>query len=130
MLPSPFRIQDVRRRHQAAGFGRAAPEILRLAITRPFDQLTLADVQQYSQPVSYGISSYELTQWMTAAFIQDRYRLSDQVTIDVAKYKPVTLPYCCVAGVGSGVAASIQSLHLICSRVVRSVAFASLQSCC
>ena len=35
--------------------------------TAPFDQLTLADVQQYSQPVSYGITSYELKQWMSVA---------------------------------------------------------------
>ena len=42
--------------------------------TAPFDQLTLADVQQYSQPVSYGITSYEMKQWMSVAFVQDRYR--------------------------------------------------------
>ena len=41
--------------------------------TAPFDQLTLADVQQYSQPVSYGITSYEMKQWMSVAFVQDRY---------------------------------------------------------
>ena len=28
--------------------------------TAPFDQLTLADVQQYTQPINYGITSYEL----------------------------------------------------------------------
>ena len=25
--------------------------------TKPFDQLTLADVQSYSQPINYGVSS-------------------------------------------------------------------------
>ena len=48
--------------------------------TAPFDQLTLADVQQYSQPVSYGITSYELKQWMSVAFVQDSFRVSDQLT--------------------------------------------------
>ena len=42
--------------------------------TAPFEQLTLADVQQYSQPVSYGITSYELKQWMSVAFVQDSIR--------------------------------------------------------
>ena len=32
--------------------------------TAPFDQLTLADVQNYTQPINFGISSYELTQWL------------------------------------------------------------------
>ena len=32
--------------------------------TKPFDQLTLADVQNYTQPINFGISSYELNQWM------------------------------------------------------------------
>ena len=44
--------------------------------------LTLADVQQYSQPISYGITSYELSQWMSVAFLQDQFRISDQFTLD------------------------------------------------
>ena len=43
--------------------------------TAPFDQLTLADVQQYTQPINYGISSYELKQWMSVAFVQDSIRV-------------------------------------------------------
>ncbi|HEX7808127.1 MAG TPA: TonB-dependent receptor, partial [Thermoanaerobaculia bacterium] len=39
--------------------------------TAPFDQLTLADVQQYTQPISFGIDSYELTQWLYTGFVQD-----------------------------------------------------------
>ena len=35
--------------------------------TAPFDQLTLADVQKYTQPISFGISSYELKQWLSRA---------------------------------------------------------------
>ena len=60
--------------------------------TAPFDQLTLADVQQYSQPVSYGITSYEMKQWMSVAFVQDRFRVSDQLTIDAGlRYDRQTL---------------------------------------
>src|SRR5262245_401148 len=51
--------------------------------TAPFDQLTLADVQQYSQPVSYGVTSYEMKQWFGVAFVQDRYRATDQLTLDL-----------------------------------------------
>jgi hypothetical protein len=50
--------------------------------TAPFEQLTINDVQQYSEPVSYGITSYELSQWMSVAFIQDRWRVNDQLSVD------------------------------------------------
>jgi hypothetical protein len=60
--------------------------------TRPFDQLTLADVQQYSQPVSYGVSSYELKQWMSVVFVQDSIRVNNQLTIDAGlRYDRQTL---------------------------------------
>ncbi|MEO6238524.1 MAG: TonB-dependent receptor [Vicinamibacterales bacterium] len=60
--------------------------------TKPFDQLTLADVQQYTQPISYGITSYELSQWMSAVFVQDRFRIGDQFTIDAGlRYDRQTL---------------------------------------
>ncbi len=36
--------------------------------TAPFDQLTLADVQNYTQPISFGITSYDLKQWLIAGF--------------------------------------------------------------
>ena len=32
--------------------------------TAPFDQLTLDDVQSYTQPIDFGIDSYELKQWL------------------------------------------------------------------
>src|SRR5262249_4243232 len=32
--------------------------------TLPFDQLTLTDVQNYTQPINFGINSYELPQWL------------------------------------------------------------------
>ncbi len=60
--------------------------------TQPFDQLTLADVQQYTQPVSYGTTSYKMTQWMSVAFVQDRFRVNDQVTLDAGlRYDRQTL---------------------------------------
>jgi hypothetical protein len=60
--------------------------------TAPFTALTLADVQQYSQPISYGVTSYELSQWMSAAFVQDRFRVSDQFTLDAGlRYDRQTL---------------------------------------
>jgi hypothetical protein len=60
--------------------------------TAPFDQLTLNDVQQYAQPISYGITSYEMQQWMLAGFLQDRFRLNDQMTIDAGlRYDRQTL---------------------------------------
>ena len=60
--------------------------------TAPFESLTLADVQQYSQPVSYGITSYELTQWMSVAFVQDRFRVNNQLTVDAGlRYDRQTL---------------------------------------
>ena len=62
------------------------------ATTAPFDQLTLADVQQYTQPVNYGVSSYELKQWMTVAFVQDSFRVSNDLTVDAGlRYDRQTL---------------------------------------
>ncbi len=60
--------------------------------TAPFEQLTLADVQQYSQPIDYGVSSYELKQWMSVAFVQDSIRVSNDLTIDAGlRYDRQTL---------------------------------------
>jgi hypothetical protein len=60
--------------------------------TAPFDQLTLADVQQYTQPISYGVTSYELKQWMSVLFVQDSFRLNNDLTIDAGlRYDRQTL---------------------------------------
>ena len=60
--------------------------------TKPFDQLTLADVQNYVQPISFGISSYELPQWLSAVFVQDSIRVSNDLTIDAGlRYDQQTL---------------------------------------
>jgi hypothetical protein len=85
-------------RHTSGGFGSEPGQAtlgtfqFLATTTAPFEQLTLADVQQYSQPVSYGITSYELKQWMSVAFVQDRIRLSDQLTVDAGlRYDRQTL---------------------------------------
>ena len=60
--------------------------------TAPFDQLTLADVQQYTQPISYGITSYELNAVDVAGFVQDSIRLTTDLTLDVGlRYDRQTL---------------------------------------
>ena len=59
--------------------------------TAPFDQLTLADVQQYTQPIDFGINSYRLTQWLYSGFVQDSIHLGD-VTLDAGlRYDRQTL---------------------------------------
>ena len=60
--------------------------------TAPFDQLTLADVQNYTQPISYGITSYGLNQWLIAAFAQDSLRVRGDLTLDLGiRYDNQTL---------------------------------------
>jgi hypothetical protein len=62
------------------------------ANTTPFDQLTLANVQSYSQPISYGITSYDLKQWLLAGFAQDTYRVTNDLTFDLGlRYDVQTL---------------------------------------
>ena len=51
--------------------------------TAPFDQLTLNDVQSYTEPINYGVSSYNLKQWLYVAFLQDSWRLRDDLTLDL-----------------------------------------------
>jgi hypothetical protein len=53
------------------------------ATTKPFDQLTLADVQNYTQPIDFGINSYELNQWLTSVYAQDTYRVNTDLTLDL-----------------------------------------------
>jgi Carboxypeptidase regulatory-like domain/TonB dependent receptor len=60
--------------------------------TKAFDQLTLADVQNYSQPISYGITTYNLNQWLVAGFAQDAVRVNSDLTIDAGlRYDVQTL---------------------------------------
>src|SRR5215217_8010181 len=60
--------------------------------TAPFGQLTLAEVQSYTQPINFGISSYELPQWLNTAFVQDNLHLHRDFTLDVGlRYDRQTL---------------------------------------
>jgi hypothetical protein len=51
--------------------------------TAPIDKLTLADVQQYTQPINFGISSYELKQWLYTGFVQDSLHVTRDLTVDL-----------------------------------------------
>ena len=51
--------------------------------TAPPDQLALANMTRYQQSFNLGAGTYQLTQWMLAAFIQDKYRVSDTLTLDL-----------------------------------------------
>ena len=60
--------------------------------TAPFDRLTLADVQQYTQPISFGVTSYELSQWLMTGYAQDSFHVSDDLTLDLGlRYDRQTL---------------------------------------
>jgi len=61
--------------------------------TAPFGQLTLNDVQNYTQPINFGISSYNLPQWLYTGFVQDNIHLGSDLTIDAGlRYDRQTLP--------------------------------------
>ncbi len=60
--------------------------------TAPFGQLTLDDVQNYTQPINFGISSYELPQWLNTVFVQDSIHLRNDFTLDLGlRYDRQTL---------------------------------------
>ena len=60
--------------------------------TAPFDQLTVADVQNYTQPINFGISSYNLKQWLLTAFVQDDWKVRPNFTLNLGlRYDRQTL---------------------------------------
>jgi hypothetical protein len=64
----------------------------RSTTTAPFEQLTLNDVQNYTQPIDFGISSYELPQWLLTGFVQDSFHVHPDLTIDAGlRYDRQTL---------------------------------------
>ncbi|MCU1246299.1 MAG: hypothetical protein JWN02_2209, partial [Acidobacteria bacterium] len=84
--------------HTSGGFGSEPGTALlgtftfKNTTTAPFDQLTLADVQQYTQPISFGITDYRLTQKLYTGFVQDSLHVTDNLTVDAGlRYDRQTL---------------------------------------
>jgi hypothetical protein len=93
-----FRFGGSAARHTSGGtgaeFGTAVlgTFTFRNTTTAPFDQLTLADVQQYTQPISFGNSSYTKNQWLLSAYAQDEYRFRPDLTLSLGlRYDRQTL---------------------------------------
>jgi len=53
------------------------------ATTVPLDQLTLANMTRYQQSFNFGVSTYELRQWLVTLFAQDKFRVARDLTLDV-----------------------------------------------
>ena len=84
--------------HTSGGFGSEPGTAIlgtftfKNTTTAPFGQLTLNDVQNYTQPIDFGINSYELPQWLNTLFIQDSMHLRSNFTLDVGlRYDRQTL---------------------------------------
>ena len=84
--------------HTSGGFGNEPGTAIlgtftfKNTTTAPFGQLTLGDVQSYTQPINFGISSYNLKQWLSSGFAQDHIRLRSDFTVDLGlRYDRQTL---------------------------------------
>jgi hypothetical protein len=84
--------------HTSGGFGSEPGTAIlgtftfKNTTTAPFGQLTLADVQSYTQPIDFGISSYNLKQWLLTGFVQDSIHLRSDLTVDLGlRYDRQTL---------------------------------------
>jgi hypothetical protein len=84
--------------HRSGGSGNEPGQVtlgtftFRSNTTAPLGQLTLADVQNYSQPINFGISTYDLPQWLLTGFVQDSFRVTHDLTLDLGlRYDRQTL---------------------------------------
>jgi len=58
----------------------------------PLGELTLDDVLNYQQPINFGIDSYHLTQWLISGFVQDRWQVHRDVSLELGlRYDRQTL---------------------------------------
>ena len=85
-------------RHTSGGFGSEPGTAIlgtftfRNTTTAPLNQLTLADVQQYTQPIDFGVNRYDLSQWLITGFVQDSIRVRSDLTLDLGlRYDHQTL---------------------------------------
>jgi len=83
--------------HTSGGFGSEPGTLIlgtftfKNTTTAPFEQLTLDDVQNYTQPINFGIDRYKLSQELYTGFVQDSIHMSD-VTLDLGlRYDRQTL---------------------------------------
>ena len=84
--------------HTSGGFGSEPGTALlgtftfKNTTTAPFGSLTLADVQQYTQPIDFGISRYRLTQTLYTGFVQDSIHVTENLNVDAGlRYSRQTL---------------------------------------
>jgi outer membrane receptor protein involved in Fe transport len=74
--------------HRSGGFGSEPGTAIlgtftfKNTTTAPFGQLTLADVQNYQQPIDFGINSYNLSQWLLSGFVQDDWKVRTNLTLN------------------------------------------------
>jgi hypothetical protein len=85
-----FRLGGSLARHMTGGVGNEPGQALlgtftfKSTTTAALDQLTLNDVQSYSQPFTFGApQSYTLNQWLGVGFIQDTFRARSDLTLDL-----------------------------------------------
>ena len=93
-----FRFGTSLVRHTSGGFGSEPGTAVlgtftfKSTTTAPLDQLTLADVQSYTQPINFGISTYKLQQWLLTGFVQDSIQVRRDFTLDLGlRYDRQTL---------------------------------------